>query len=209
MRNVHGLVGYLWRLFASLASEGQTWVVVTLVGIGIGVNAALISIITVWLSDIKMGYCTTGWWLSRKFCCLELADEGELCAEWRNWGGIEPFRYVAYVLFAALFSLSAAHLVKAFAPYAAGSGISEIKCIIGGFIINGFLSPWTLAIKTLTLPLAIASGLSIGKEGPSVHVACCVGNVVSLCFRKYRESHRKSSPSCHLCCEADLHEHGQ
>jgi chloride channel 3/4/5 len=69
-------------------------------GVGIGISAALISVITVWLSDMKMGYCTTGWWLSQKFCCLEVADEGEGCAEWRNWGGVEPFRWIFYILFA-------------------------------------------------------------------------------------------------------------
>ena len=47
-----------------------------------------------------MGYCTTGWWLSQKFCCAEVSEEGEACAEWRNWGGIEPFRYMAYIFFA-------------------------------------------------------------------------------------------------------------
>ncbi|KAJ9101050.1 hypothetical protein QFC21_003268 [Naganishia friedmannii] len=191
MRNVSGVIGIVYRFFAKVLEEGQTWVVFGLVGIGIGLNAALISIITVWLSDLKMGYCTTGWWLSQKFCCAEVSEEGEACTEWRNWGGIEPFRYMAYIFFAALFSFSAAKLVKSFAPYAAGSGISEIKCIIGGFIINGFLSFWTLAIKSLTLPLAIGSGLSVGKEGPSVHVACCVGNVIGQSFRKYRESQTK------------------
>lgn len=69
-------------------------------GVGIGISAALISIITVWLSDMKLGYCTTGWWLSRKYCCLEVSDEFEGCAEWRNWGGVEPFRWIAYILFA-------------------------------------------------------------------------------------------------------------
>lgn len=136
---------------------------------GIGLSAALISIMTVWLSDIKMGYCTTGWWLSQKFCCLEVSDEGEGCAEWRNWGGIEPFRYFFYIIFAVcllsisaillankpdfkgLFSFSAAFLVRGFAPYAAGSGISEIKCILGGFIIKGFLDVETFFIKGLTL----------------------------------------------------------
>ncbi|KAJ9110915.1 hypothetical protein QFC19_001424 [Naganishia cerealis] len=191
MRNVSGVIGVIYRFFARVLEEGQTWVVFGLVGklprsivselqyeltsalfagIGIGLNAALISIITVWLSDLKLGYCTTGWWLSQKFCCAEVSDEGEACTEWRNWGGIEPFRYMAYIFFAvrvfiscsiswsltllliqALFSFSAARLVKSFAPYAAGSGISEIKCIIGGFIINGFLSFSTLAIKSLTL----------------------------------------------------------
>lgn len=107
----------IYRFFARMLEEGQTWVVFGLVGkslsvatgvvkvdvsagIGIGLNAALISIITVWLSDLKMGYCTTGWWLSQKFCCAEVSEEGEACAEWRNWGGIEPFRYMAYIFFA-------------------------------------------------------------------------------------------------------------
>jgi len=51
----------------------------------------------------------------------------------------------------AMFSFSAAFLVRAFAPYAAGSGISEIKCILGGFIIKGFLDVETFFIKGLTL----------------------------------------------------------
>lgn len=166
---------------------------------------ALISITSVWLSDIKMGYCSTGWWLSRKFCCLEVSEEGELCEEWRAWGGMEPFQYIAYIIYAvscvstshelptrpnaqAMFSFSAAYLVRAFAPYAAGSGISEIKCILGGFIIKGFLSFATTAIKAITLPLTIASGLSVGKEGPSVHYACGIGNVVGEFFSRYRRS---------------------
>lgn len=36
--------------------------------------------------------------------------------------------------------------------------------------------------------MAVASNLSIGKEGPSVHMACCVGNVISRSFQKYRTS---------------------
>jgi chloride channel 3/4/5 len=55
------------------------------------------------------------------------------------------------VLFAVVFSYVAAHLVRVFARYAAGSGISEIKVIIAGFVMKGFLGGWTLIIKSITL----------------------------------------------------------
>ncbi|KAJ2396870.1 glycerol ethanol, ferric requiring protein, partial [Coemansia sp. RSA 2531] len=32
------------------------------------------------------------------------------------------------------------------------------------------------------------SGLSVGKEGPAVHMGCCIGNVVARNFSKYRRS---------------------
>lgn len=90
-----------------------------------------------------------------------------------------------------LFAFTSAFLVKSIATYAAGSGISEIKCIIAGFVMKGFLGPRTLLIKSIGLPLSIASGLSVGKEGPSVHYAVCTGNVVSKFFKKYRRNAAK------------------
>ena len=41
--------------------------------------------------------------------------------------------------------------MRSLAKYAAGSGISEIKCIIAGFIMKGFLGFWTFFIKSVTL----------------------------------------------------------
>lgn len=49
-----------------------------MLGAAIGVNSALIAIVTDWLSDIKMGYCSTGWWLNQKYCCWEIEGNGKL-----------------------------------------------------------------------------------------------------------------------------------
>lgn len=67
----------------------------------------------------------------------------------------------------------------------------QIKTILSGFIIRGYLGKWTLMIKTITLVLAVASGLSLGKEGPLVHVACCCGNIFSYLFPKYSTNEAK------------------
>lgn len=43
----------------------------------------------------------------------------------------------------------------------------------------------------MTLVLAVSSGLSLGKEGPLVHVACCCANILCYLFTKYRKNEAK------------------
>ncbi|KAI8610065.1 chloride channel [Chytriomyces sp. MP71] len=74
---------------------------------------------------------------------------------------------------------------------AAGSGISEVKTILGGFVIRGYLGFHTMATKLVGLIFAVASGLSIGQQGPLVHIACCVGNIFSRFFPKYAHNEAK------------------
>lgn len=68
---------------------------------------------------------------------------------------------------------------------AAGSGVAEVRVILSGFVLHGFLGLKTLVVKTLALVLSVASGLSIGKEGPFVHIGTCVGNIACRLFSKY------------------------
>ncbi|KAL5611903.1 hypothetical protein BROUX41_000528 [Berkeleyomyces rouxiae] len=68
---------------------------------------------------------------------------------------------------------------------AAGSGVAEVRVILSGFVLHGFLGLRTLLIKTLALIPSVASGLSVGKEGPYVHIATCIGNIACRLFPKY------------------------
>jgi chloride channel 3/4/5 len=97
--------------------------------------------------------------------------------------------------------------VTVYSPYAAGSGIPEVKTILGGFVIRKFLGWWTLIIKSIGVVcaehcvkyheenceltfcrkcLVVASNLCLGKEGPLIHLACCCGNIIPRLFAKFR-----------------------
>lgn len=72
-----------------------------------------------------------------------------------------------------------------------GSGVPEVKTILSGFVIRGFLGTKTIILKSIGLVFSIASGLAVGKEGPFVHLATCVGNVSCRLFKKYAENDLK------------------
>ena len=63
-----GQLGWRRKLRESY-DAGQAWIVVTLVGAAIGLNAGFLNIVTEWLSDTKRGYCTTAFYLNENFCC--------------------------------------------------------------------------------------------------------------------------------------------
>ncbi|KAK9703524.1 hypothetical protein K7432_010687 [Basidiobolus ranarum] len=187
------------RKWLQLSNATQAWIIVFGVGLAAGLIAALINISSEWLSDIREGYCTTGFYLNKKFCCWEI-DESIPCEYWNAWGMVMSpkseagrfwISYTIYLVTGIGFAATSGVLVKAYAPYAIWDGLAEIKTILGGFIIKGFLGVWTLVIKSLGLILAVASGLSLGKEGPLVHITCCCGNVFLRLFPKYSHNEAK------------------
>jgi chloride channel 3/4/5 len=63
---------------------------------------------------------------------------------------------------------------------AAGSGVAEVKLIVSGFGLRGYLSAKTFVVKALALILSAASGMSLGKEGPYIHATCISDTVPRL-----------------------------
>ncbi|XP_023681172.1 H(+)/Cl(-) exchange transporter 3 isoform X1 [Paramormyrops kingsleyae] len=194
-----------WEFVKSLYDAWSGWLVVTLTGLAAGALAGLIDIAADWMNDLKEGVCLSSLWFNHEQCCWASNEttfaERDKCPQWKTWAelilgqaegpGSYIMNYFMYTFWALTFAFVAVLLVKVFAPYACGSGIPEIKTILSGFIIRGYLGKWTLMIKTITLVLAVASGLSLGKEGPLVHVACCCGNIFSYLFPKYSKNEAK------------------
>mmetsp|Transcript_31448 Transcript_31448/g.77096 ORF Transcript_31448/g.77096 Transcript_31448/m.77096 type:complete len:751 (-) Transcript_31448:215-2467(-) len=192
------------RIAAEVLNAGQGWLVFLVVGFLTGLLAGMIQVAREWAFDLKFGYCSVGgFWNSRKECCRVSLDE-DSCWQWRTWS--ETLRgvggsgkrdtgygmdYVFYMAWATFFGTFAAWLVNTFAPFASGSGIPEIKTILGGFVMKGYLGGRTLLIKCVALVLSVASGLSVGLEAAYVHVACCVANVCARYFSKYATSEVK------------------
>ncbi|KAJ3762431.1 chloride channel [Lentinula raphanica] len=88
--------------------------------------------------------------------------------------------------------------------YASGSGIPELKAILSGFVIHGYLGGRVLIAKSVGLALSVASGLQLGKEGPFVHIACCIGNIVSRLANKYENNEAKRREILSAACAAGV-----
>lgn len=87
-------------------------------------------------------------------------------------------RILVWVSTGAIAALGATMLVK-WEPSASGSGLPEVKEAMSGILLFDSLSLKTLLVKPIALALALSSSLSIGKEGPFVHCACCIAYQVA------------------------------
>ncbi|KAJ2353785.1 Structural maintenance of chromosomes protein 3 [Coemansia sp. RSA 2673] len=177
-----------------LADTSKPWLILLAVGFAMGLIATCISVSSQWLIDIKHGHCRTGFYLNRRFCCWNADD---VCLDWvmwsdhlhTRWRWVEwLLQYMVFMLDAILFAAMSTYLVTEYAPYAAGQGIAEIKTIMSGFMMRKFLGLRTLCIKCVGIVLSVASGLSLGKEGAMVHIACCCSNVFARAFKRVKRN---------------------
>ena len=207
----HGLS--FFRVLTSMYDAMQSWLALALTGFCCGLCAAMVGMGADWANDMKFGMCWgRGFWITRNMCCKDSMNILS-CDNWHSWPKIlgyaeqeseQMLSYAFYTLIAVTQAGYAAWMCNRLAPYAVGSGIGEIKVILSGFVIKRFLGGWTLLVKSLGLILSVGSGLSIGKEGPFIHLSCCIGNLVSRAFSKFANNEGRKRELLSCACSAGI-----
>nr|AXS58666.1 CLC chloride channel homeolog p [Epichloe coenophiala] len=208
-----------WGRVRVALDGSQGWILSALCGFVVALVAYVVDVAEATVFDFKDGYCATAWYLNEKQCCprgpcdnwkswSQAFSSNPLGEMWTNFS-----IYLASVVGLACLSCWIALLTKTVVPSAyqlttldenlaasnppmvyysaAGSGVAEVRVILSGFVLHGFLGFKTLVIKSLALVLSVGSGLSLGKEGPYVHIATCVGNIACRLFAKYDRNDAK------------------
>ena len=78
--------------------------------------------------------------------------DGDSCEQWVQYGDPNTVigqigLFVMYCTMGTLLAGFAVIFVKCLAPYACGSGIPEVKTILSGFVMHGYLGFGTLLVK--------------------------------------------------------------
>ncbi|KAF0987778.1 hypothetical protein HZS_4997 [Henneguya salminicola] len=181
-----------------LWEEYSVTILLLLIGIVGAFTAFIVSVGVHYFSDIREGYCSYNLLLNQQECCWKYSYDQVKCDQWKLWSDLFNFKinsiesyiinYIFYVLMSVTLSSLSCYLVLNLAPYAAGGGISEIKIILSGFVMRGFLGFGTYTIKTIALILSASSGLMLGQEGPMVHIVCCISNLFIRLFPRFRNN---------------------
>jgi chloride channel protein, CIC family len=93
-----------------------------------------------------------------------------------------PEGFGMLILGCAAATAVAASLVRRLSPQAVGSGIPHVEAVLNGQLPQARFR--IIPVKFIGGVLAIGSGLALGREGPSVHMAATLGHLVGKIFRR-------------------------
>ncbi|KAI0461470.1 hypothetical protein LJB42_000766 [Komagataella kurtzmanii] len=154
------------------------WVVLGISSVTMGVLVVLIDFLSLWLHDKKYGYCSGHLVTIRSNC-----EEGQ----WKGWSQtIFTFmnsetvfhsigNLVICLVLSGIFATMAVLITTKYS-FSAHSGIAELKIILNGLIINGFLNIKVVLSKILGIIMVVAAGIWAGKDGPLVHISAGICN---------------------------------
>lgn len=161
----------------------EAWFYLALIGVLTFLIALLVNLFSGVLSDYVIPFIA-----SIPSACLRL-----FLGPWVNeW--LTTYAYVFTLAITRGISLAIAFaFVLKFSPhYGAGSGIPEMKCVLGGVLMPQMLNWRTLVGKMCGLVFSLASSISIGRLGPFIHMSCITASLVAKLpvFPSLRENTR-------------------
>ncbi|XP_041631971.1 chloride channel protein 2 isoform X1 [Drosophila kikkawai] len=166
---------WIWK--HTIARLGEDWVFLALLGI----IMALLSFIM----DKGISICTNARiWLYRDLTS-------------------QPFvQYIAWVSLPVCLILFSAGFVHLIAPQSIGSGIPEMKTILRGVQLKEYLTFKTLVAKVIGLTATLGSGMPLGKEGPFVHIASIVAQLLSKLVTSFQGIYENESRNSEMLAAA-------
>ncbi|KAH8383519.1 hypothetical protein KR009_009071 [Drosophila setifemur] len=166
---------WLWK--HTVARLGEDWVFLALLGI----IMAMLSFIM----DKGISICTNARiWLYRDLTS-------------------QPFvQYIAWVSLPVCLILFSAGFVHLIAPQSIGSGIPEMKTILRGVQLKEYLTFKTLVAKVIGLTATLGSGMPLGKEGPFVHIASIVAQLLSKLVTSFQGIYENESRNSEMLAAA-------
>ncbi|EDW81287.2 uncharacterized protein Dwil_GK11108 [Drosophila willistoni] len=146
------------------------------------------------------------------FLAFAIDESINICLKARFWlyrdVSSDPYiQYLAWISLPICLILFAAGFVYLVAPQSGGSGIPEMKTILRGVLIKDFLTFKTLVAKVVGLTAVLGSGMPLGKEGPFVHIASIVAQLLSKMatpFRGIYENESRNSEMLAAACALGL-----
>ncbi|XP_059609893.1 chloride channel protein 2 isoform X2 [Phlebotomus argentipes] len=169
------IMSWIWR--HSVARMGEDWIFLAL----LGVIMALIS----YVMDKGISMCTNARvWLYRDLTSQPVA---------------QYFAWVSLPVSLILFSAGFVHLI---APQSIGSGIPEMKTILRGVALKEYLTFKTLVAKIVGLTATLGSGMPLGKEGPFVHIASIVAQLLSKLVTSFQGIYENESRNSEMLAAA-------
>lgn len=109
------------------------------------------------------------------------------------------FAWVSLPVCLILFSAGFVHLI---APQSIGSGIPEMKTILRGVALKEYLTFKTLVAKVVGLTATLGSGMPLGKEGPFVHIASIVAQLLSKLITSFQGIYENESRNTEMLAAA-------
>ena len=104
----------------------------------------------------------------------------------------EDLQWPAFCIYCVFMSLLACYVSQLICKESVGGGLADMKTILGGVVKPVLLSRKLIVAKTLGLWLSLMGGLSVGREGPFVHVSGAIADQL-MKLEPFRHIHRQDS----------------